>query len=143
METRINRQILEKENQLTHAGKLLEKQLAKASQIRNRALKDENDQLFKQAEFIELQALAQYERAVKQFVLFSKQLDMTTKAHALSTAKAHSVSQANGNTARNLSSASLLRPNYRLNRQIGEEVRNADNENTKVNVWEHFFKRNK
>lgn len=90
-EAKIGQQIRVNERRLQQAEQLLQKRLAAAEQVRQRAIRDNNNQLFKEAEQIELQAAARYGLAVKYFEKFGMQLQVSTKAHARS--KLESVAQ--------------------------------------------------
>ena len=70
------------ERELELAGARLEKQLAKAEQLRQRGLKEENTRILQQAEQYERKAMQEYERSIANFNRRSVQLERHTKSRA-------------------------------------------------------------
>ena len=79
------------ERQLKHAEKQMEHEMLRAQRVRAKGLQENDKQILKQAEQMELQALAKYERAVKSLDGFSSHIDKSSKVQAQSHARTGSV----------------------------------------------------
>ncbi|MBI85006.1 MAG: hypothetical protein CMJ81_17570 [Planctomycetaceae bacterium] len=84
IESQITHRIQLIERQLQNAEKQLDQQLSQAQRIRQLGLQSNDKQVLDRAESLERQALARYERTVKNLDQLSHQIDRKSQAHAQS-----------------------------------------------------------